>query len=86
MEIIVRKPTKEEIEQMKKEPIWKKEPEEFDWEYDATEICLIIEGSAIIEYELKEITIQEGDLVIFPKGLKCLWKVKNSFKKHYKFN
>ena len=32
-----------------------------------------------------EIKISKGDYVIFPKGLKCRWKVMKPVRKHYNF-
>lgn len=67
-------------------PIWNKEESEFDWEYDKTETCYIIEGEAIITPEGGEaVTITAGDMVTFPKGMKCLWKITEAIEKHYKF-
>ena len=66
-------------------PIWKCEPSKFNWEYDQEEHCYIIEGSVKITTDEEIIEIQSGDYVIFPKGLKCIWEVRNSIKKHYSF-
>jgi len=66
-------------------PIWTKGISEFDWEYGQQETCYIIEGTAIITPEGGEaITITSGDLVIFPSGMKCVWKVTQAIKKHYR--
>jgi hypothetical protein len=27
-----------------------------------------------------------GDLVIFPKGMKCTWEIREDVKKHYNFS
>ena len=65
-------------------PVWPKEVSEFDWTYDKKETCYIVEGEAIITPENEEpITITEGDMVFFPKGLKCVWKVIEPIEKHY---
>ena len=67
-------------------PIWSKGISEFDWEYDQQETCYIIEGTAIVTPEDGEpVTITSGDLVVFPRGMKCVWKVTQAIKKHYKF-
>ena len=67
-------------------PIWTKDISEFDWEYDQQETCYIIEGSAVITPENEEpVTIQAGDLVVLPKGMKCVWKITEAIEKHYKF-
>lgn len=66
-------------------PIWTKGISEFDWEYEQQETCYIIEGSAIITPEGGEpIMITSGDMVVFPRGMKCVWKVTQTMKKHYK--
>ena len=39
-----------------------------------------------IQYEFNTIHISSGDFVVFPKGLKCRWKVLSPVKKHYDFN
>jgi uncharacterized cupin superfamily protein len=65
-------------------PTWSKEVSEFDWTYDRKETCYIIEGKAIITPEGEEpVTIQEGDMVFFPRGMKCIWKVIEPIEKHY---
>lgn len=67
-------------------PVWTKEESEFDWEYDKTETCYIIEGEAIVTPENGEaVTITAGDMVTFPKGMKCVWKITAAIEKHYKF-
>lgn len=66
---------------------WEKEESEFPWKYYATETCLILKGSATIKdhtgYELR---IGEGDLVTFPKGLECTWKIHFRIEKKYTFH
>jgi len=67
-------------------PLWSKEVSEFDWEYDQTETCYIIEGKAIVTPQGGEpVTIESGDLVTFPKGMKCRWQIVEAIEKHYKF-
>jgi uncharacterized cupin superfamily protein len=68
-------------------PVWSKEVSEFDWEYDRTETCYIIEGKAIVTPENGEaITIESGDMVSFPKGMKCRWNIVEPLEKHYNFD
>lgn len=65
-------------------PVWTKEVSEFEWKYDTTETCYIVEGKAIITPENKEpIIIESGDMVIFPKGMKCVWNIIEPIEKHY---
>lgn len=88
MKIKIEKPTEEKLKELKVKdwPIWEKEPSEFPWEYDETEVCYIIEGRVIVETEDGEkVEIKAGDLVTFPKGLKCRWKVLEKIVKHYNF-
>jgi len=85
MEVIVRKPTQEEIDLMKRQPTWSKEVSVFDWSYNSEENCLILEGEVTVEYEGKSVSFGEGDFVIFPEGLECVWKVTKPVLKHYIF-
>ena len=52
-DVVVRKPSAEEVENCKGWPIWSCEVSEFDWEYDQKETCLIIEGDYGIFLMLK---------------------------------
>ena len=66
--------------------IWEKEISRFDWFYDTTEQCYILEGKVIIETEDGEkVEIGKGNFVTFPKGLSCVWDIKEPIRKHYKF-
>lgn len=85
MKVIIRKPTEQEINEMKKQPIWECEPKTFPWYYDETETCLIIEGHVKVKVNNEIYEFQGGDLVIFPKGLSCEWEVLKKVRKHYKF-
>lgn len=68
-------------------PIWTCEPSEFPWEYDSAETCLILEGDVevIPEGASEPVRIGTGDLVTFPAGLRCVWKVHSAVRKHYNF-
>jgi hypothetical protein len=65
--------------------VWEKGVSQFDWFYDSTEYCLILEGRAEIESVSEKTEISAGDFVTFPKGLKCVWTIKEPIRKHYKF-
>lgn len=68
-------------------PIWRKEVSEFPWTYDKTETCYFIEGEAIVTPENGEpVKMGESDLVIFPAGMSCHWKIIKPVKKHYTFS
>lgn len=68
-------------------PVWTREASEFDWEYDRQETCYIIEGRAEVTPENGEtVVIGAGDMVTFPQGMKCAWKITDAIEKHYKFD
>lgn len=66
-------------------PIWEKEVSRFDWSYDSTEECLLLEGEVIVETDDGNYTIRAGDFVTFESGLSCVWNVKKPVRKHYNF-
>lgn len=65
--------------------VWECEPSDFDWEYSDKEVCYIYEGKVTVKTPSGETKIQAGDLVEFPKGLKCKWQVHDTVRKVYKF-
>ena len=85
MEITVKKPTDQERTEMLKLPTWGCEISEFDWSYDQEETCLLIEGEVEVSHTGGNIKFAAGDMVTFPKGLSCVWKVSKPVKKHYVF-
>jgi hypothetical protein len=88
MKIEVKKPTQEELKQLNVDSWspWSCEVSEFDWEYDSNERCYILEGKVIVRTEDgEEVEINKGDLVLFPRGLKCRWKVLEPIRKVYRF-
>ena len=62
-------------------PIWNCEVSEFNWEYGDRESCYFIDGEVEVSGDFESVTIGSGDFVIFPKGLKCHWKVIKPVKK-----
>lgn len=67
-------------------PIWTKEVSEFPWSYDKQETCYFLEGDVIVTSDGgKQVEIGKGDLVVFPEGISCVWKIRKAVKKHYKF-
>ncbi|MCD4680832.1 MAG: cupin domain-containing protein, partial [Bacteroidales bacterium] len=80
--------SREEIEKRGIEnwPIWEKEVSRFDWEYNGDEECLILEGKVVVETDEGEYSINPGDFVTFKDGLKCVWDIKESIRKHYNFS
>lgn len=58
----------------------------FPWEYHEDETCYIKASFVVVETEDGEkVEIKAGDLVTFPKGLKCIWDVKEPIDKVYTF-
>jgi len=67
-------------------PIWTKEASEFPWQYDAQETCYLLEGDVVVTPDDGDpVEIKKGDLVTFPRGMKCRWKIRKAVRKHYKF-
>lgn len=81
----VKKPSKKEQQEAQSWPIWEKEESTFPWEYTVQEICLILDGNAVVQTEEGTVEFSAGDYVIFPKGLKCTWEIKKKIRKHYTF-
>jgi uncharacterized cupin superfamily protein len=87
-EIKIEKLGKEKLKQMGvfSWPIWEKEISTFDWHYDTTETCYILEGKVRVEpKDGMPVEFGPGDFVTFPKGMDCLWKVEKPVRKHYNF-
>lgn len=86
--IEIRRPTEEEIraEGCRAWPIWEKEISEFPWAYDEREACLILAGRVEVTPEGgAAVSFGAGDLVVFPAGMRCRWKVLEPVRKHYRF-
>ena len=88
MKISIHKPSEKEINtgDIRSWPVWSCDVSEFDWEYDQQESCLLLEGKVEVKSECETVQFSAGDFVVFPKGLKCHWKVTSPVKKHYTFN
>jgi uncharacterized cupin superfamily protein len=86
-QVIIEKLSEKEItaRNIKNWPIWTKEISRFDWYYDSTEECYILEGEINVETKEGTYTIKPGDFVTFKKGLKCVWDIKKPVRKHYNF-
>ncbi|MBC8456102.1 cupin domain-containing protein [bacterium] len=85
MKIEIRKLTDQEIQNIRNLPIWTCEISEFDWFYDEKESCFLLEGEVEVKTETGIVKFGAGDFVVFPKGLKCRWKVIKPVRKHYSF-
>ena len=65
---------------------WECDPSSFDWEYDSDERAYGWEGKVKVTPENGEpVEIKKGDLVLFPKGMKCRWEVLEKIRKVYRF-
>lgn len=88
MKIKIKKLTDKDLEAkgVSSWPIWEKEISRFDWYYDSTEECYLIEGKVVVETkDGKKVEFGKGDFVTFTKGLSCIWDIKMPVKKHFKF-
>ena len=66
--------------------IWTKEASEFPWSYDTQETCYFLEGDVVVTPEGGDpVEVGKGDLVTFPEGMNCTWKIRKGVKKHYRF-
>ncbi len=67
-------------------PVWTKEVSEFPWVYDEQEVCYFLEGEIEVTPEGgAPVKAGKGDLVTFPAGMACTWKVIAPVRKHYRF-
>jgi len=88
MKIDIKKPTNKDLDAkgVLSWPIWEKEISRFDWHYDSTEECFLLEGKVVVETEAgDQVAFEKGDFVTFPKGLSCVWDIKVPVRKHYNF-
>ena len=84
----VGKPKKEELQKLGVEnwPTWESGVKKFDWEYSDDETFYVLEGKVSVKTtDGEEVNFGKGDLVTFPKGVKCTWDVKEKIRKHYRF-
>lgn len=76
--------------------IWEKEESEFPWTYGDRpmggglqpnrETCYFLEGDVVVTPDGGEpVTMGKGNLVTFPEGMSCTWKINKAVRKHYKF-
>jgi hypothetical protein len=67
-------------------PIWSKEVSEFPWVYDTEETCYLLTGEVTVTPNGgSPVSFGRGDLVTFPAGLACTWKITEAVRKHYRF-
>ena len=85
---IIKNPTADKLEELgvSEWSIWTKEASEFPWSYDDSETCYFLEGDVTVTPENGEpVQMGQGDLVTFPKGMSCTWKIHKDVKKHFVF-
>jgi len=82
-------PSEEDLKKLNVESwgTWEKEKSVFDWSYSDTETCYILDGEVEVTDSStgEKLEFKKGDLVQFPKGLKCVWNVKKTVRKYYNF-
>lgn len=67
-------------------PVWTREVSEFPWQYGERERCYILEGDVVVTPDGGDpVRLGPGDLVTFPRGLSCTWRVRQPVRKHYQF-
>ena len=87
-EIKIEKPSQEKLKSLgvSSWPIWEKEASKFDWYYDDKETCFLLKGKVTVTTkDGKSVNFGAGDLVVLPKGLSCVWDIKEAVRKHYNF-
>ena len=84
-EIVVSKPTQEQIAEVTQWPIWTCDASTFDWHYDEQETCYLLAGEVTVVAGDERATFGAGDMVVFPQGMDCTWQVAAPVRKHYKF-
>jgi hypothetical protein len=87
MAIEVHKPTADELKNLgvTSWPTWTCGVSSFDWFYNDQETCYLLEGQVTVEGGGQRVTFGKGDLVVFPKGLSCVWNITAPVRKHYRF-
>ncbi|NJL81943.1 MAG: cupin domain-containing protein [Chloroflexaceae bacterium] len=86
---ITRQPGQEALEKLGvfRWPLWTKEVSEFPWIYQEAETCYFLCGAVTVTPAGggESVTMGQGDLVTFPAGLSCTWRIERDVKKHYRF-
>ena len=87
--IVIKKPSKEQLLVLGVYDwsIWSKEVSTFPWNYESNETCLFLQGDVIVTPDGGEpVHMGKGDLVTFPKGMSCIWEIREDVRKHYRFD
>lgn len=78
-------PMKLEVMGVEDWPIWTKEASTFQWHYEQTETCYLLEGDVIVKPVAGDpVHLRAGDLVTFLAELSCTWEIRAPVKKHYR--
>ncbi len=87
MKIQIEKPSQKRLDELgvQEWPTWEAPESTFPWSYESTEVCYFIEGKVVVKTEEENVEMGKGDLVTFPRGLKCEWKIEEKVRKYYKF-
>lgn len=64
---------------------WSCKPSAFDWCYSDKETAYVFEGDVIVTAYGEQTHISDNCLVVFPKGMECVWDVRKTIRKVYKF-
>lgn len=64
---------------------WGCEPSIFDWHYSDKETAYVFEGDVVVTANGEDTHITANTMVVFPKGMDCVWKVNKTINKVYKF-
>ena len=68
-------------------PTWGCGVSKFPWTYGDTETCLLLAGKVTVSpTNGTPVTIQKGDIAVFPAGMSCTWDVTEAIQKHYNFS
>lgn len=87
MEIRIEKATAELLRELGTDswPAWTCPVSKFEWSYEDEETCHFQEGEVVVRFAGGSAKMGPGDLVTFPRGLKCVWEVKKAVRKVYAF-
>ena len=88
-DVAVRKLGEDEAVACEGWPVWSCGVSSFDWDYTQTETCLVIEGKVTVSdrgAKGESVSFGAGDLVVFPEGLLCVWKIEEAVRKYYSFS
>jgi uncharacterized cupin superfamily protein len=64
--------------------LWRCEPMTFEYEFPGNEMFQVLQGKLLIELAAGDkISVQQGDILSFDKGVKSTWTIQSSFKKFF---